>query len=71
MPENSQFLVNTKFIMNKFGEGMRKQNVLIVADDVLNPEVMQTLAIINNEINDIKATDETGEDIDLDKICFK
>lgn len=71
VPSNSQFLVNTKFIMNKFGEGMRKQNVLIVADDVLRPEVMQKLDIINKEINDIKAVGENDEEINLDKTCFK
>lgn len=71
MPDNSQFLINTKFIVNKFGEAMRKQNVLIVAEDVLRPEVMQKLAIINREINNIKAKGEKDEEIDLDKICFK
>lgn len=50
---------------------MRKQNVLIVAEDVLRPEVMQKLAIINREINNIKAKGEKDEEIDLDKICFK
>jgi Niemann-Pick C1 protein len=71
VPDNSQFLVNTKFIMNKFGEAVRKQNVLIVADDVLTPEVMKKLAIISREINGIKAKGENNEQIDLDTTCFK
>lgn len=71
VPENSQFLVNTKFIMNNFGEGIRQQTVLMVSkDDVLTPEALLKLAIINKEISEIKAVGENGE-IDLDKMCFK
>lgn len=51
---------------------MRTQNILIVAkDDVLTPEVMQTLAIINREISEIKVKGDDGENVDLEKICFK
>lgn len=72
VPEDSTFLKNTQFIIKNFGEGIRTQNVLIVAkDDVLTPEVMQKLAIINKEIKDIQVIGEKGEVIDLDKICFK
>jgi hypothetical protein len=71
VPDNSQFLVNTKFIMNNFGEGVRTQNVLVVSrDDVLTPEVLLKLAIINKEINDIRSVGENGE-VDLEKLCFK
>lgn len=72
VPENSQFLKNTQFIIKNFGEGVRIQNILIVAkDDVLTPEVMQTLAIINREISEIKVKGDDGENVDLEKICFK
>lgn len=72
VPENSQFLVNTKFIIKNFGEGVRTQHVLIVAeDDVLTPQVMQTLAIITEEFNNIKTTGEKGEELDFDRMCFK
>ena len=57
--------------MNEFSEGIRTQNVLIVADDVLEPEVMRKLDIISKEIQNIKVTGETGEEIDLDKLCFQ
>lgn len=72
VPENSQFLVNTKTIMNNFEEGYRAQHVLIVAEDnVLTPEVLRKLAVIDKEVNDIKAIGEEGEEINLEKICFK
>lgn len=72
VPENSKFLINTKVIMNNFEEGFRAQNVLMVAEDnVLTPEVMKKLAVIDREINDIKTIGEEGEEIDFEKICFK
>lgn len=71
VPSNSEFLVNTKFIMKEFSEGIRTQNVLIVADDVLQPEVMRKLDIISKEIQNIKVSGETGEEIDLNKLCFQ
>lgn len=57
--------------MNNFGEGIRQQTVLMASkDDVLTPEALLKLAIINKEISEIKAVGENGE-IDLDKMCFK
>lgn len=57
--------------MNNFEEGVRAQNVLIVADNVLTPNVLNKLAVINKEVNDIKAIGENGDEIDLEKLCFK
>lgn len=72
VPENSKFLQNTQFIIKNFGEGVRTQNVLIVAkDNVLTPEVLTTLEIINKEVNAIKVVGDEGEEIELEKICFK
>lgn len=71
VPKNSDFLKHTKFIMQNFEIGMRAQSVIIVADDVLEPNVMKTLSIINKEINDMKTTDLNNEIINLDKMCFK
>mgnify|MGYP007092094638 CR=1 FL=1 len=72
VPKNSKFLLDTKFIINQFGEGLRTQNVLLVsAENVLTPEIMVKLGIINKEINDIRASDEKGEKIDFQDICLK
>lgn len=72
VPENSKFLQHTQFIINNFGEGIRTQNVLIEAkDNVLTLEVLKTIEIINREVNSIRVVGEEGEEIDLEKICFK
>lgn len=71
VPKDSEFLVNTKFIVNNFEEGIRVQGVLIVADDVLTTEVMQKLAVIDREVKDIKGIGEDDLEIDLEKLCFK
>lgn len=71
VPENSKFLKNTQFIIDNFGEGIRVQNVLIVAEsDVLTPEVLQKLDVINTEINDIRVIGERDV-VDFEKLCFK
>lgn len=63
---------NTKFIMDNFQEGIRTENVMLVAkENVLKPEVFKKLATIVDEINDIKAVGEDGEEINLQKLCFK
>lgn len=71
MPDNIDFLKHTKFIMNNFQEGIRTENVMIVADNVLKPEVFQKLRRIINEIYDVKAIGENGEEVTLQKLCFK
>lgn len=72
MPENSKFLLNTQFIIKNFGEGVRTQNVLVVAkDNVLTPEVLRTIEIINSEVNSIQVVGEEGKEIDFEKLCFK
>lgn len=71
VPSNSQFLKNTEFIIKKFGEGIRTQNVLIVAErNVLTPDVLLKLDIINREINAIRVMGDNGV-VDFEKICFK
>lgn len=57
--------------MNNFQEGIRSENVMIVADNVLKPEVFQTLRRIVEEINDVTAIGEHGEEVTLQKLCFK
>lgn len=71
VPDNIDFLKNTKFIMNNFQEGIRSENVMIVADNVLKPEVFNKLVTIVDRVNDIKAVGENGEEINLQKLCFK
>lgn len=71
MPDNIDFLKNTKFIMTNFQQGIRTENVMIVAENVLKPEVFDKIATIVDRINDIKAIGEYGEEVTLNKLCFK
>jgi hypothetical protein len=57
--------------MNNFQEGIRTENVMIVADNVLKPEIFQKLRRITDEIYDVKAIGEHGEEVTLQKLCFK
>lgn len=71
MPDNIDFLKNTKFIMTNFQQGIRTENVMIVAENVLKPEVFDKITTIVDRINDIKAIGEYGEEVTLNKLCFK
>lgn len=71
MPDNIDFLKNTKFIMTNFQQGIRSESVMIVADNVLKPEVLNKIATIVDRVNDIKAVGEYGEEITLNKLCFR
>lgn len=57
--------------MNNFQEGIRTENVMIVADNVLKPEVFQKLRRIIEEVYSVKAIGENGEEVTLQKLCFK
>lgn len=57
--------------MKNFQEGIRTENVMIVADNVLKPQIFHKLGIIVDKINDIKAIGENGEEVSLQKLCFK
>lgn len=71
VPDNIDFLKNTKFIMNNFQEGIRTENVMIVADNVLKPDIFHKLRRIIDEVYEIKAIGENGEEVTLQKLCFK
>lgn len=72
VPENSQFLKNTHFIIKNFGEGVRIQNILITSEsDVLTPDVMKKLSVINREIIGLEAIGEHGDHVNYEKLCLK
>lgn len=72
IPGNSNFLKNTEFIVDNYGQGVRTQHVMIVSEnDVLTPEAMQKLAIINKEISEIQVQGEDGSIIDFEKLCLR
>ena len=57
--------------MNNFQEGVRSENVLIMSDNVHKPEVFEKLRRIVDEVNNITAIGENGEEITLQQLCFK
>lgn len=57
--------------MNNFQEGIRTENVMIVADNVLKPEVFQKLRRIIDEVYNVRAIGEKGDEVSLQKLCFK
>ena len=70
VPATSEFLTDTKWIIEKFKEGTRIQSVLITADDVLTTDVLKKLEIISHEITNMQTYDN-NEVIDWKKVCFK
>lgn len=67
----SQFLKDTEWIMDRFEEGTRVQAVLITADDVLTPEVLQRALKVHNQITSFFITESNGTRFKFDDLCFK
>lgn len=47
IPPDSDFKRDTDWFMSEFGEGYRIQTVMITANDVLQPHIMQQVCIIS------------------------
>jgi Niemann-Pick C1 protein len=72
VPEDSKFLINAKTIMDKFGEGIRRETVLLVSKtNVLTPEVMDKLLTLNEVIKNITFIGENDDELTFDDVCFK
>lgn len=74
VPKNSEFVRNTETIVERIGEGIRTQHLMIVAKNggnILDPSVMRKLLKINNAINNVSITDDEGDVVRLNDICFK
>lgn len=72
VPEDSKFLVNAKTIMDKFGEGIRRETVMLVSKtNVLTPEVLEKLLRLNEVVQNITFTGENDDELTLDDVCFK
>ncbi|XP_063708133.1 patched domain-containing protein 3-like [Culicoides brevitarsis] len=71
VPKESQFLKDTEWIMNRFEEGTRVQAVLITADDVLKPEVLQRALKVHRQITSFSITESNGTRFRFSDLCFK
>lgn len=47
IPRHSDFFIDTKWLMQEFGDGLRVQTILITAPDVLQPSIMNQLLDIH------------------------
>ncbi|XP_049870407.1 NPC intracellular cholesterol transporter 1-like [Pectinophora gossypiella] len=70
VPPESDFLTDTNWYIEKFGTGFRLQRILIVADDVLDPEVLMKIYNITKEVESlqIKTVNET---ISIKSLCYE
>lgn len=57
--------------MDRFEEGTRVQAVLITADDVLKPEVLERALEIHNYITGFSITEKNGTRFKFNDLCFK
>jgi hypothetical protein len=71
VPDNIDFHKHTKFIMNNYQEGVRTENVMIISDNVLRPEVFEKLRTIYDAINNITIVGQQNENLNLSNLCFK
>lgn len=70
VPPDSDFRQDTNWYIDKFGIGFRLQRLLIVADDVLQPQVIKAIHNITNVVNthEVKYQSET---ININDLCYK
>lgn len=72
VPEDSQFLVQAKTMMDKYGEGLRKETVILVSKtNLLTPEVMEKLWMIQDAVNNITFKGEFRDEMRLVDVCLK
>lgn len=70
VPPESDYYFDTNWYIDKFGTGFRFQNVLIVADNVLEPEVLKKIYDLTSEINAIHIT-HAKETFSISNLCYK
>ncbi|XP_058455375.1 NPC intracellular cholesterol transporter 1-like [Malaya genurostris] len=70
IPQNSQFLYDTNWLIDHFKEGNRIETVMITAPDVLTPEILLQLVTITEEVVAQKAFDSKGKAFTWNDVCF-
>ncbi|KAL0275927.1 UNVERIFIED_CONTAM: hypothetical protein PYX00_003640 [Menopon gallinae] len=66
IPHNSDFSRDTNWIIENFKEGYRMQYVMVKAQNVLEPSVLQEVERLRRRVNAVNAQNTTWEDI-----CFR
>ncbi|XP_063533276.1 protein patched homolog 1-like [Cydia strobilella] len=70
VPSESDFYRDTYWYVNQFGTAFRLQRVLVEADDVLQPDVLQAIYNITEQVNTLRVRyDQT--DYSINELCYK
>lgn len=67
VPQDSDFVHDTEWMIDQFGQGLRLENMILTADNVLEPGVLVTLNEITKEVISI----QTSDHIAWTDVCFK
>lgn len=70
VPEGSRFSTDTQWMKKKFGVAVRSQYLIATAPNVLQPEILSRLAVINKAVSDIRAPLENST-VSYEDVCFK
>lgn len=71
LPPESNFVRDTNWIVEQYGEGTREEIIIIESKNVLDLEILQKLEYINKRVTQIHADLSSGEVFSYDDICFK
>lgn len=67
VPQDSEFVRDTEWMFEKFDQSLRLENMILTADNILEPEILAKLNEITKQIISIQTPDQ----IAWTDICFK
>ncbi|KOC67294.1 Patched domain-containing protein 3 [Habropoda laboriosa] len=67
VPQNSDFVHDTEWMFEQFGQGLRMEGMILTANNVLEPEALARL----NEITKQVISTQTPDQITWTDVCFK
>ncbi|XP_076629861.1 patched domain-containing protein 3 [Colletes latitarsis] len=67
VPQDSDFIHDTEWMIDQFGQGLRIESMILTADNVLEPEALATLNEITKQIISV----QTSDHIAWTDVCFK
>ncbi|KAM3967251.1 LOW QUALITY PROTEIN: patched domain-containing protein 3-like [Aphomia sociella] len=69
VPPDSDFFYDTNWYINKFQINYRKQNILITADDVMQPKILHAIMNITRELESLQITYQ-NKNYKLKDLCY-
>lgn len=70
-PENSKLFRDMQWLTKNYENGYREQTVLIKAKNVLDPQVLAKIAIIDNAVKEFRVEQENEKSIGWKDVCFR